>query len=272
MLKAGAGQGNPACEDGYLHLNNSGEYLVITEPGNYWFPDFYGGIQRDEYDEPLYDETGFVVPQNTISRYWAFVEIDDVPAYALKVQLYALLQNIEETLSGDAFGAGYQQTIDAVMPYYEKEDFTEADLAAAKAVIDAKQALYNEIKAAQELLGDQSDAKLSAAIEAAIAAFNTLTDTQALTDAQVTLKEAETAFALGGNDLTALGTNMSFEDLSAQGGNQTSGVAGAPAGWNVYVNGRQVVTADEVRAAGITAWHGVNIDAEGLPMDGEVAF
>jgi hypothetical protein len=272
MLKAGAGQGNPACEDGYLHLNNSGEYLVITEPGNYWFPDFYDGIQRDEYDEPLYDETGFVVPQNTISRYWAFVEIDDVPAYALKVQLYALLQNIEETLSGDAFGAGYQQTIDAVMPYYEKEDFTEADLAAAKAVIDAKQALYNEIKAAQELLGDQSDAKLSAAIEAAIAAFNTLTDTQALTDAQVTLKEAETAFALGGNDLTALGTNMSFEDLSAQGGNQTSGVAGAPAGWNVYVNGRQVVTADEVRAAGITAWHGVNIDAEGSPMDGEMAF
>ena len=272
MLKAGAGQGNPACEDGYLHLNNSGEYLVITEPGNYWFPDFYDGIQRDEYDEPLYDETGFVVPQNTISRYWAFVEIDDVPAYALKVQLYALLQNIEETLSGDAFGAGYQQTIDAVMPYYEKEDFTEADLAAAKAVIDAKQALYNEIKAAQELLGDQSDAKLSAAIEAAIAAFNTLTDTQALTDAQVTLKEAETAFALGGNDLTALGTNMSFEDLSAQGGNQTSGVAGAPAGWNVYVNGRQVVTADEVRAAGITAWHGVNTDAEGSPMDGEVAF
>ena len=272
MLKAGAGQGNPACEDGYLHLNNSGEYLVITEPGNYWFPDFYGGIQRDEYDEPLYDETGFVVPQNTISRYWAFVEIDDVPAFALKVQLYALLQSIEETLSGDAFGAGYQQTIDAVMPYYEKEDFTEADLAAAKAVIDAKQALYNEIKAAQELLGDQSDAKLSAAIEAAIAAFNTLTDTQALTDAQATLKEAETAFALGGNDLTALGTNMSFEDLSAQGGNQTSGVAGAPAGWNVYVNGRQVVTADEVRAAGITAWHGVNIDAEGSPMDGEVAF
>ena len=272
MLKAGAGQGNPACEDGYLHLNNSGEYLVITEPGNYWFPDFYDGIQRDEYDEPLYDETGFVVPQNTISRYWAFVEIDDVPAYALKVQLYALLQSIEETLSGDAFGAGYQQTIDAVMPYYEKEDFTEADLAAAKAVIDAKQALYNEIKAAQELLGDQSDAKLSAAIEAAIAAFNTLTDTQALTDAQATLKEAETAFALGGNDLTALGTNMSFEDLSAQGGNQTSGVAGAPAGWNVYVNGRQVVTADEVRAAGITAWHGVNTDAEGSPMDGEVAF
>ena len=272
MLKAGAGQGNPACEDGYLHLNNSGEYLVITEPGNYWFPDFYGGIQRDEYDEPLYDETGFVVPQNTISRYWAFVEIDDVPAYALKVQLYALLQSIEETLSGDAFGAGYQQTIDAVMPYYEKEDFTEADLAAAKAVIDAKQALYNEIKAAQELLGDQSDAKLSAAIEAAIATFNTLTDTQALTDAQATLKEAETAFALGGNDLTALGTNMSFEDLSAQGGNQTSGVAGAPAGWNVYVNGRQVVTADEVRAAGITAWHGVNIDAEGSPMDGEMAF
>ena len=272
MLKAGAGQGNPACEDGYLHLNNSGEYLVITEPGNYWFPDFYDGIQRDEYDEPLYDETGFVVPQNTISRYWAFVEIDDVPAYALKVQLYALLQNIEETLSGDAFGAGYQQTIDAVMPYYEKEDFTEADLAAAKAVIDAKQALYNEIKAAQELLGDQSDAKLSAAIETAIAAFNTLTDTQVLTDAQATLKEAETAFALGGNDLTALGTNMSFEDLSAQGGNQTSGVAGAPAGWNVYVNGRQVVTADEVRAAGITAWHGVNIDAEGSPMDGEMAF
>ena len=272
MLKAGAGQGNTLCEGGYLHLNNGGEYLVITEPDNYWFPDFYGGIQRDENEDPVYDETGFVVPLDPTSRYWAFVEIDDVPAYAVKVQLYALLQNVEQNLGDDAFNAGFQQTIDAAMPYYEKQDFTDADLAAAKAIIDAKLALYNEINAAQELLGDQSDYKLSTAIETATAAFNTLTDTQALADAQATLKEAEMAYALGGDDLTALGMNMSFEDLSAQGGSQSSSVAGAPAGWNVYVNGQQVVTADEVRAAGITAWHGANNDAEGAPMDGEVAF
>ena len=273
MLKAGLGQGNAQTEGGYLHLNNGGEFLVITEPTNQWFPDFYGGIQRDENEDPVYDEAGFVEPLNPISRYWAFVEIDDVPAYAVKVQLYALLQGIEENYLGDdAFNAGFQQALDAAMPYYEKQDFTEGDLAAAKGIVDAKLALYNEIKAAQDLLGDQSDYKLSTAIEAATTAFNTLTDTQALTDAQATLKEAETAFALGGDDLTALGRNMSFEDLSAQGGSQTSSVAGAPAGWNVYVRGEQVVTADDVRAAGITAWHGANYDAEGSPMDGELAF
>lgn len=273
MLKAGTGQGNALTEGSYLHLNNGGEYLVITEPTNNWFPDFYGGIQRDENEEPVYDEAGFVVPVNPISRYWAFVEIDDVPAFAIKVQLYALLQGIEENYLGeDAFNAGFQQALDAAMPYYEKQDFTEEDLTAAKTIVDAKIALYNEIKAAQELLGDQSDYKLTTAIEQATTAFNAQTDPQALAEAQTALKEAEMAYALGGDDLTALGMNMSFEDLSAQGGSQTSGVAGAPAGWNVYVRGEQVVTADDVRAAGITAWHGVNKDAEGGPMDGEVAF
>ena len=273
MLKAGVGQGNALTEGGYLHLNNGGEYLVITETTNQWFPDFYGGIQRDEFEEPVYDESGFVVPLDPVSRYWAFIEIDDVPAYSVKVQLYALIQELEASAAqNEAMKAGFQQAIDAATPYYEKETFTEEDLAAAKAIIDAKNALYKEITAAQTLLGEQTDAALQAAISTAVNDFNTQAGIEALAAAQSALKAAETAFAMSGDDLTTLGQNMSFEDLSAQNGGETSGVAGAPFGWNVYVNGQQVVTADDVRNAGIANWHGVNSDSEGDAKDGSYAF
>ena len=272
LLKAGAGQGNELTVGGYLHLNNGGEYLVITESTNGWFPDFYGGIQRDENEEPVYDETGFVVPQNTISRYWAFIELSDVPAYTLKVQLYAELQDIEERIQADeTFKAGFQSALDAAMVYYGKDDFTEADLTAAKAILDAKKNLYNEIEQAQTVLAETPSAQLEAAIASAIDTFNTKTDAESLAAAVAALKEAEANAVLGGDDMTLLGTNMSFEDLSAQNGSTTTGVAAAPTGWNVYVNGQQVKTADEVRAAGITAWHGVNTDAEGA-LDGSYAF
>lgn len=280
LLKAGEGHSNDMIANGYLHLNNGGEYLVISEPayGGGWFPDFYGGVERIEDEETgesevVFDDFGFPIPLNPISRYWAFVEIDDVPAYSQKVQLYDLLTNIEENgLTDETFKTGFQGAYDAALVYYEKEEFTADDLAAAKAIIDGKNALYNEILTAQKLLGDQSDAKLTAAIEAAVNAFNTQSDAQALTDAVNALKDAEVAFAMGGDDLTALGQNMSFEDLTSQGGAQTSSVSAAPTGWNVYVNGKQVVTADEVRAAGITAWHGINNDSEGDPKEGELSF
>jgi len=74
------------------------------------------------------------------------------------------------------------------------------------------------------------------------------------------------------DDLTGMGQNMSFEDLSAQGGQMTGGVANVPAGWNVYVNGKQVFTAADLQAAGITAWCGVNDDGEGAGMDGSYIF
>lgn len=272
FLKAGPEQGNEMTVDGYLHLNNGGEYLVINENTNSWFPDFYGGIQRDENGDPVFDETGFVVPVTTISRYWAFIELSDVPAYALKVQLYVILQDIEEKyLTDETFKAGFQSGIDAAMVYCQKDDFTEDDLKAAKAILDAKMSLYNEIIQAQELLADKTDAQLSAAIASAIEVFNSKNDVESLTAALKALKEAETAFAMSGDDMTMLGTNMSFEDLSSQNGQQSSSVSPAPTGWNVYVNGQQVSTADEIRAAGVTAWHGINNDAEGA-LDGNYAF
>lgn len=275
LLKAGEGQGNEMTVGGYLHLNAGGEYLVISEQtyGGGWYPDYYGGVEKDEYDEPALDDSGFVIPLNPISRYWAFVELSDVPAFSLKVQLYALLQDIENNyLADEDYKAGFQGAIDAALPYYQKEEFTAEDLNAAKAIVDAKNALYKEILNAKELLGTETDAVFAAAIAVATTAFNTQNGADALAQALETLKQAEVDFAKKGDDMTALGTNMSFEDLSAQNGTQTSSVAGAPAGWNVYVRGQQVTTADEVRAAGITAWHGANNDAEGEPMDGDVAF
>ena len=278
LLKAGEGQGNPSTEGGYLHLNNGGEYLVITDPSSGWFPDFYGGVEAT-YDEDgmlieyIFDESGFVVPQNPISRYWAFVELADVPAYSLKVELYALLQDLEDNYLDLAdYKAGFQGAYDAALPYYNKEEFTQEDLDAAKAIINAKVNLYKEILSAISLLanGDPS-AALSAAIDAATKAFNEQSDVAALEAALEELKAAERAYAMGQSDMTALITNNSFEDLSAQNGSMTTGVAGAPYGWNVFVRGQQVTTAAEVQAAGIGGWHGVNNDAEGA-LDGDYAF
>ncbi len=282
LLKAGSGQGNELTENGYLHLNNGGEYLVISEPTSQWFPDFYGGVEYNDVPDPdypdittreyVFDETGFVIPLNTISRYWAFVELDDVPAFQQKVQLYELITNLEDMVPERAFIQGFQGLLDAVTPIYNRENFTADDLAEAKALIDAKLSLYNEILKAIELLANgQPSAALSNAIETATNSFNNLNDVDGLETALQALKAAEITYAQGSGDLTVLIANNSFEDLTSQGGSMTSGVAGVPTGWNAYVRGQQVSTSDEVRAAGITAWHGINDDAEGA-LDGNYAF
>ena len=273
LLKAGAGQGNPMTEGGYLHLNKGGEYLVITETSNYWFPDFYGGPQTNDQGDYLFDQSGFVVPLDPISRYWGFVELSDVPLYVLNVDIYTLLQNIEQNyLQQTDYAAGFQSLYDYCLQCYEKADATAEELTMVKAAADAKMELYNEILKAQELLANGNPSSVfSEAIAAATAVFNVSNDPEALKAATSALKEAETTYALGGDDLTSLVQNNSFEDLSSQGGSMTSGVAGAPTGWNVFINGKQVTTAAEVQAAGISAWHGINDDADGA-KDGEYAF
>jgi hypothetical protein len=272
-IKAGEGQGNTMTIGGYLHLNAGNQYAVINESTNSWFPDYYGGVQMDEYDYPVTDETGlFPIPLNTISQNWAFIDASlDLASYNIKVQLYQLLQDIEDNnLADETYKAGFQNAIDAALPYYQKDEVTNDDLDAAKAIIDAYNSLYKEILAAKELLGENSDATFEQAISSATTSFNTKGVN--LIMALESLKAAEEEYAKGSGDLTILGQNMSFEDLSSQGGNQSSSVAGAPTGWNVYVNGQQVQTADEVRAAGISAWHGINNDAEGETKDGDMAF
>ena len=272
-LKAGEGQENDATIGGYLHLNAGNQYAVISEAigGGGWFPDYFGGVQKDEDGEPVYDDAGFVIPLDDISQYWAFASVDtDFEPYNLKIQLYAALQDVEQNyLPMEGYGAGFQKAIDQALPYYQKADFTADDLAAAKAIIDNSLALYKSILSAIELLGGSSDAGLKQAISDATEAFNSGDN---LTAAGEALAAAMKAFAEAGGDLTLMGTNMSFEDLSAQDGNMTSGVAAPPVGWNVYINGQQVTTADEVKKAGVANWHGVNDDAEGEPMDGSYAF
>lgn len=275
LLKAGQGQENENTIGGYLHMNGGNQYPIINETdyNGGWFPDYYGGVQTDEEGYPVFDENGFLIPLNTISRYWAFLSPADVEPYAVKVQLYALLQDIEDNyLQLGDYQQGFQGALDAAMPYYNKEEFTQEDLDAAKAIINAKMLLYREILTAINLLTSGSpSSSLSNAIDEATKAFNEQTDTAALEAALAALKTAEQAYAQGSGDLTPLIANNSFEDLSSQGGQMTSSVEGAPTGWNVYIRGQQVVTADEVRAAGVTAWHGINNDAEGA-LDGDYAF
>ena len=273
LLKAGEGQQNDLTIGGYLHLNNGNQYVVITESTNYWFPDFYGGVEKDEDGAPVIDENGFPIPLNTVSRYWAFISPDVVDSYALKVQLYALLQDIEDNYLGDEdYRQGFQGALDVAMPYYNKEEFTQEDLDAARAIVNAKMNLYKEIQTAIVMLTEGTpSSSLSAAIDAAVKTFNESNDIAALEEALAALKAAEKAYAEGSGDLTPLVTNNSFEDLSSQNGAMTSSVAGAPYGWNVFIKGQQVTTADEVRNAGVTAWHGINNDAEGA-LDGDYAF
>mgnify|MGYP002857291309 FL=1 len=275
LLKAGAGHGNDYANGGYLHLNARGQYLVISEAiyGGGWYPDFYGGVQTDEFEQPVLDDSGFVIPLDPVSRYWAFVELDNVPAYAMKMEIYALIKDIEDNYLADTtYGAGFQGAIDAALPYYNKEELTQEDLDAAKAILNGKLNLYKEILKAVELLNNgEPSAAFSAAINAATTAFNSSNDGSELAAALQALKDAEQQYALGQNDLTVLLQNNSFEDLTSQGGQMTTGVAAPPTGWNVYVKGQQVTTEAEVRAAGITAWHGINDDAEGA-LDGSYAF
>lgn len=272
-LKAGEGQGNEKTIGGYLHLNNNNEYAIISESSNQYFPDYYGGIQKNEYDEPITDENGYLpVPLNTISQNWAFVEpTANLASFNQKVRLYSLLQGIEDNyLEDDMYKEGFQNAINAALPYYQKAEFDETDYEAAAAIIKHYTDLYNEIQKALELLGNDNDATFTDAINNAVSSFN---NANADLDAAVsTLKAAEEAYAKGSGDLTILGTNMSFEDLSAQNGSQSSGIAAPPTGWNVFIKGKQVTTVDEIKAAGITAWHGVNDDSEGETKDGNLAF
>lgn len=272
-LKAGEGQGNEKTIGGYLHLNNGNEYVVITESSNYWFPDYYGGVQKNEYDEPITDKNGYLpTPLNTISQNWTFVDTAaNLASFNQKIRLYSLLQDIEDNyLEDDMYKEGYQNAINAALPYYQKEEFDETDYDAAAAIIKHYTDLYDEIQKALELLGNDNNAAFIEAINSAVSSFN---NANADLDAAVsTLKAAEETYAKGSGDLTILGTNMSFEDLSAQNGSQTSGVAAPPTGWNVFIKGSQVTTADEIKAAGITAWHGVNNDSEGDTKDGDLSF
>ena len=264
---------NPWCQNKYLHLNAGGQYFVVNEPndGGQWYPDFYGGIKyEDDGVTPIEiedEETGQIlkVMADSTSMNWAFVLVEDVPAFALAGSAYSLMNNFEKNYCDiEGYADGFKATLEAVMPLYNAEPFTQEIYDALKAQIQVKIDLYNQIQKAEELDADA----LASAIKAAREAFSTKTATEDVTAALEALTKAMSDYSLGLGDITSMGKNMSFEDLSSQNGNETSGCQPAPTGWNVYVNGKKL---DEGSTAGLSNWHGINSDCTGY-MDGKYGF
>ncbi|MBP3830011.1 MAG: hypothetical protein ILA06_06915 [Bacteroidaceae bacterium] len=271
----------------HLHLNAGNQFFVVNEVlnGQPYYPDYAGGAVSVDFDEENYDpdkyywkggdatvmyvldETGRAQMIDHTSENWAFISVDDLPTHVALYGAYFALQQLTDQIGNDDFTAGLKATLDAATALYES---STGNAEAITAMIAAKRTFRSLIEEAKAL--ENPDATLLAAIDKAMDDFDTKVEADDVTAATEALQAAINAFLQGSGDLTSMGQNMSFEDLTAQGGMQTSSVAGAPVGWEVYVGGKQVVTADDVRGAGISAWHGANDDCEGDPKDGTVGF
>lgn len=278
FFKLTAGEGNSDASQGLdLHLNAGGQYFVISEPvnGGGWYPDYAGGWVKNEDPDAetdwVEDEKGLAKFNDETSKGWAFVKVEDVPEYMDLYAVYKTIQTFEDQYLGtEGYAEGFQATDDAVTAIYKSDTFDAGyDGVIIASMINLKTGLYTAIEEAKAIA--DPDAQLLQAIASAETAFAQKTSSDDLDTATKALADAVKAFKEGTGDYTALGQNMSFEDLSAQNGNTTTGVEAAPAGWNVYIGGVKVETADEVRQHGVTAWHGVNTDATGS-KDGQMAF
>ncbi len=286
-----AGEGNVGEVQGLkLHLNGGAQYFVISEPthGGGWYPDYAGGtvVIPDEEVESyfdridafnrLLDESGRCVMADSTSENWAFIKVEDVPAHMAMYGVYSIIKDFEdicEALEGPLTGGsvGFGKTMEAVMAIYNGEAFNaEADTPIIKEMIDKKKEFYNVLCLALELENPTED--LTNAINAAVEVFETKTEATEVEVARAALMTAVNEFNQGAGDYTSFGVNMSFEDLSAQNGSVTSGVAAPPFGWSIIINGDTVTTVDDVKAHGITAWHGVNADCVGDVKDGQYGF
>jgi len=273
-------EGNNIQTLGYnLHMNAGNEFVVASCVGNSFYPDFYGGVLKDEYGDDVYlnpdDPTDDrLVMADSSSCYWAFVSEDNLNEYLTKASGFnSLLSFFKKYLIDESYAdyaEGFTSSYNAGLALYNGVEFFEDDVVALNDMLKAKASLYEEIEKA--LLVEDADAVLQAAIVNAEKAFASLTDTEAVTSAANTLIKAVSDFNYGTGVLTSLGQNMSFEDLSSQNGNTTTGVQGAPTGWNVFINGKQVTSTEEVRSAGVTAWHGINGDGSGEVKDGAYIF
>lgn len=256
-------------KDVRLHLNNGSQYFVTTYYGGPWYPDCVGGVT--EIDD---ESTGdlFFQANDSTSFCWGFVSPENVPAYYLDLQSSATINKFHhDYCSIEDYADGFLKTYQAAADIYNSAEYSEDDIEIINAMINGKVNLYKEIEQANNI-NETDDAALSAAIEKAKTAFGSAVNAAEVESALKALKDAESAYQKGTGDVTSLGQNMSFEDLSAQGGSESSSVAGAPAGWNVYINGKQAITAGDVSASGVSAWHGVNSDSEGEIKDGAQSF
>ena len=278
-LIVGEGNNNN-CVGRPVHMNAGNEYVVASEPvnGGGWYPDFYGGALLDEFGEKVYqdEESDLIVMADSTTCHWNFVKIDDLASYMGKGEAYTAIYNfksdyLDNEETDAAYTAGLQATYDAVCTIYDNADYEYgADNPVILAMINNKVSLYKEILLALEVNTDDN-LILTAATNNAKGVFDGTTDADALQTAYETLCDAVLMYQQGTGDLTSLIQNNSFEDLSSQSGNTTTGVEGAPTGWNVYVGGKQVVSAADVKGAGIANWHGINADAGGV-KDGSYAF
>lgn len=271
QLTAGEGTGNPNCIGLRMHLNTGYQYVVISESTNSWYPDFAGGVTKD-YDESTGNET--ITINDYTSFNWGFVNSADIPAYMSDLKASKTINDFfnKYIASGDYedYVDGFTSSYNAAAAIYNDSEYNwEEDPEIIASMLTTKESFYNEIDAAELL--DEPTPALTSAINNAKSTFKTATSASELESAISALKSAVAAFKEGTGDLTSLGTNMSFEDLSAQGGSQTSSVADVPVGWSMFINGTQVQTASEIRPF-IANWCGVNNDAEGEGMDGAVAF
>lgn len=253
-----------------LHLNNDAQYFVATYYTGPWYPDCVGGITETENEST--GDVNFAANDST-SFNWGFVSLDKVKAYYADLKYSGTINSYYENYCNmEGYETGFLATYNVIAEAYKnavnEDELVEIDI---DGKINAKVALQKEIDSAIAL-NEEEDAVLAAAIQNALNAFNTLTAKADVENATATLKKAEADYSIGTGDITSLGTNMSFEDLSSQGGATTTGVGAAPAGWNVYINGVKTNTADEIKAAGITTWHGVNEDSEGDIKDGQMTF
>ena len=86
-----------------------------------------------------------------------------------------------------------------------------------------------------------------------------------LEEALETCKKSE---ILVGKDITYIIKNPSFEDMSTQPGGDSGGVADAPKGWNLLLNGDTCRTASEITAHDVTGWCAINSgDAISVTLD-----
>jgi hypothetical protein len=262
---------NDLTQYGYLHLNNGAQYVVITYQGNSWFPDAYGGIEEADdtwegavTDNGQYklDEHGLPIFKNTISLNWAFVLPEDITTYASLMNVTTVINAFENDYAEtEDYGEGATKIVAAATELYNADKGEEA-----VALITNARALINAIDAAKDAADDGS---LSEEIDAAQAVLNANGD---LAAAAEKLNEQVNDFKLGKGDVTSKGVNMSFEDLSNQGGSQSTGVTNAPAGWNLYLNGALCNEASQISAAGVANWCSINDDCEGEAKDGNYGF
>ena len=267
-----AGEYNNSYSIGYyMHLNKGQQYWVISYPNAPYYPDF--DYKVDENGDAITDENLNYLMSDSTSLNWAFVKAENVAAYASFASAYDIINRYESAYLGiEGYEAGFQLTATAVEDMYNNVELTDSVISLIKAMTDAKVAFYGEIDAAAALANESGDAELIAAVDAAMAVFNAEIAVDKLNAGKLAIMDAMAKHNQGLGDYTSLGVNMSFEDLTAQGGGTTTGVAAPPVGWNLILNGDTVTTIAEIQAHGVANWCGVNDDCAGEAKDGNYGF